>query len=493
MKQITFILLLYLGTSCFSQNNEFNKFNNGLIYSDTTVQQLKFIVDSLNLKFKVCELNKIYFSKAQAKAHFVSLEKGKIKKAKKDMEAGISFDDFTKKYGNAKIEKELLVVKFKYKDYDENDVINFSSLELNKKYEHEFEFEKHLNRYDGPQKGKWVYRYYEKSKYSEESIDAFYFIEEFSQHALPETYAKKIQYSDCMVDTSARIFYEKVHRGGSRYSNEASLKTQAFLDYIHTTTNRPEYQGEYNEKEYEVYWKKFLQWDSLRLAKVDSLKSKDEKFTRLLNEAVNEASLIGGSDDEFEEYVGRYVSKKTELELKRNRIVVGGCSQDDSPRMHALNIAKLSAETINWEIFLRSHLDIMNDRFERASDGSYAWGKRKTYIKELEVLDINVLDLLLGICLRIENPSDNHYYGSIGRIGRALSETDRSSEIESKMLQMISDNQLDDYNRILMYYLFLNYNYNIDDKEKQETNKNKLKDAVKKLPEYLALKISATN
>jgi len=173
--------------------------------------------------------------------------------------------------------------------------------------------------------------------------------------------------------------------------------------------------------------------------------------------------------------------------------VVGGCSMDNSPRVHALNIAKLSAETINWEIFLRSHLDIMNDKFERVSDGSYAWEQRKTYIKELEVLDINVLDLLLGISLRIENPSNNHYYGSIGRLGRALSETNKSAEIEAKMLEMISNNQLDDYNRVLIYYLFLNYNYNLDDKHKQTANKEKLMTTVKTLPEYLATKIAIEN
>ena len=163
---------------------------------------------------------------------------------------------------------------------------------------------------------------------------------------------------------------------------------------------------------------------------------------------------------------------------------------DQSPRYHALNIAKLSAETVNWEIFLRSHLDIMNDRFERASDGSYAWGRRKTYIKELEVLDINVLDLLLGISLRVANPSSNHYYGSIGRLGRALSETSKSNEIESKMLQMISDDKLDNYNRILIYYLFRNYNYNLDNKKKQEENNIKLKTAVMTLPDYISSKIN---
>src|SRR5688572_25371992 len=111
---IIVLLILAIGTGCFSQGTEFDNSNNGLIYSDTTIKQLKFIVDSLNLKFKVCELNKVYQSKLQAKANFISLEKGKIKEAKQDIESNISYEDFIKKYQNADIEKELLVVKFKY-------------------------------------------------------------------------------------------------------------------------------------------------------------------------------------------------------------------------------------------------------------------------------------------------------------------------------------------------------------------------------------------
>ena len=61
------------------------------------------------------------------------------------------------------------------------------------------------------------------------------------------------------------------------------------------------------------------------------------------------------------------------------------------------------------------------------------------------------------------------------------------------MFQMISDNKLDDYNRILIYYLFLNYNNNLDSKEKQAENKDKLMVAVSALPEYLATKITVVN
>jgi hypothetical protein len=129
----------------------------------------------------------------------------------------------------------------------------------------------------------------------------------------------------------------------------------------------------------------------------------------------------------------------------------------------------------------------MNDRFERVTDGSYAWGRRQTYIRELEELGINVPDLLLGIALRVENAPKNHYFGSISRLGRALAETKYQDEIEQKMLALIEDKQLDNYNRMLIYFLFKNYNYNLTDVNRKKENVKKLKTAVQTMPDYLAL------
>lgn len=178
------------------------------------------------------------------------------------------------------------------------------------------------------------------------------------------------------------------------------------------------------------------------------------------------------------------------LKEMRNTHVVGGCSQDSRPREHAINIALLSAETYNWEVFLKAHLDIMNDRFDRMSDGSYAWDQRKTYIKELEELNIHVADLLLGISFRIENPAENHYFGSIGRIGRALSETKNNSEIETALLTIVADTELDYYNRLLFYFLFKNYNYHLKDEVAQNTNSEKLRLAATTFPDFMSTKLN---
>lgn len=172
------------------------------------------------------------------------------------------------------------------------------------------------------------------------------------------------------------------------------------------------------------------------------------------------------------------------LDEMRSTRVVGRCSMDNSPRTHAVNIALLSAETANWNIFLKAHLDIMNDRFERVSDGSYAWANRKTYIKELEVLNINVLDLIFGTIFRVNNTSNHHYYGSIGRIGRALSETENRDIVEQTMIEIIKNEKVDDFNRLLTFYLFQNYMHYLPEKQKTKVQ-IKLEEVHTSLPEHL--------
>jgi hypothetical protein len=495
-----YILFFIIQGSSFSQDikpkiqanaytaTEFGESENGLIYSDQAIGKLKAIIDSLHLKFKACDLNKVYYSKSQVTAHYIKLQHGNIKKAQKDIEANISFKDFIKKYPKSEVGENLLVVKYEYSDQNK-DMVEFFSIDSEGSGAYQFSIERKAIGHHHSFQKKWIHRYEEKSVYSEEFIEAFYFTEEFSTVPLPEKYARMVQYSDCMVDTSSHIFYEKVYQSDRKQNDNPSSKVEVFMNYIHRLTDMPQY-PQNDEKTYEVYMKEMHLWDSLRLSKVKRIQSADINFNSMLAEAVKDATANGGTGNEFEEYVGLYYSKESALELKRNRKVIGACSMDRSPRIHALNIAKLSAETVNWQIFLRAHLDIMNDRFERTTDGSYAWKDRKTYIKELEVLDINVPDLLLGITLRLENPSSNHYYGSVDRLGRALSETNQSIEIEEKMLQMISDKWLDNFNRIIIYYLFLSYNNNVSDKQRQIDNNEKLMVAVKTLPGYLTKNIS---
>lgn len=518
-KLFGFLILLSMNLS--AQNTEFKVYDNGLIYSENSVNKLKHIVDSLNLKFKVCEFNKTFFAFSQAKANYVELENSDAVKAKKDLEKGISYSELKAKYPKADFKEDLIIIKSTYTDHKNDEKVEFSSLPLGKGNNEESitENKKNIDAYKNSFKGKWLFVFHDKTSYSKETVQAFYFTEEFQSKPISDKYARLIQYSDCLVDTTAQVFHDHAKDSGVRYLDTLPTKAKKFEDYINKALKKPSFSDEklslmygfdemafdkkskkknkediikkeLAEKEFDDFQKNLEKWESLKFKRLDSLRIADKNFEILLKDALDEAKVAKSSNDEFEDYVGRYIGKADELELKRNRRVIGGCSMDSSPRIHALNIAMLSAETIKWEIFLRSHLNIMNDRFDRVSDGSYAQGTRSTYIKEIEVLDINVLDLILGISLRIDNPSKNHYYSSINRVGRALSESANPQAVEASLLGMITDNELDDYNRVLMYYLFENYNYNLKDENAKKLNQSKLQLAVAKMPNYISSKIT---
>ena len=408
MKRIALFLFVLLSVPTFSQESEFEVYQNGLIYSESTMSKLSHIVDSLNLKFKNCELDKEFRSKYQTVGHFIELEDGDIKGASRDIKEGISFDEFLIKYPDTRVERNLLIVRFEYVNYHEEEVVKY--------YEIEFEDGYGMNIEDESQRpatylhNNWVSRYYEGNSYVDEYVRAFYFPNEFESKPLKEKYSRMIGYADCLIDTTATKF-KKTARSG----------------WVDMPQN----------------------WKDLSMKR-----------------------------------------KKKLLDEMRNTEVVGTCSQDNSPRIHAMNIALLSAETTNWEVFLRSHLDIMNDRFDRMSDGSYAWARRNTYIRELEDLNINVPDLIFGITVRVENPANNHYYGSVGRIGRALSESQYKDEMRDLILEMVEDADLDDYNRVMAYFLFLNYNHHLEDELIKRQNIEQLKNSVSYLPEYIRSRIS---
>jgi len=388
MKNTLLIFVLIISSLSATIAQEFDTHPNGLMYSQSTINQLSHIVDSLNLKFRTCDNEGTHFSKKQTLGHFIFIQGAKSKAALADMKNGISFKRFKKKYSGSVSPKSLLV---KHQN-------NISVYPQDRGVWFE-DYAKQSND-DG-----WIWNYSEATKYSKERISAVYSIRPFQAQELPEKYVQMIQYADCMIDTSTNTFQKEMDGNTSRVPS--------------------------NYKEMSLSEKR-----------------------KLL--------------DEF-----------------RTTRVVGYCSQDSRPRRHAHNIAMLAAESLNWEVFLRAHLNIMNDRFERRSDGSYAWEQRKTYLKELEVLDINTLDLLFGTSLQISDGSQNHYHGSIGRIGRALSDSKEPKEVEFKLIEIIKDDSLDDFNRMVFYYIYTHFNYNSHKESEEEIVKKKNRVANNFLPKYL--------
>lgn len=467
-----FWLSIISGT-VYSQG-EFIIHENGLIYNESTMARLGAIVDSLNLKFKTCDLSQTYYSYDQGMATKVSVHN---KEARKLIESGVSLEDFKKRFPS-RVHKQLWIVKMRYYDYENNSKLEYAGLPFGWNSEPSITLE------DNPVNNKtsgWII--------SKDGEMAFY-LSKLERYALPIEYGRLVQYVDCMIDTTTGIYLPQAERSFSKRW-DANIKENDFMSWAHSYPNKPK-DLDYDKMSDDnfdslsnQYFHQFRIWDSLRMDYVEEQLKTFPERRRQLAESIEESLQKGNSNREFESYVARYVSPTHALQLKRSRRVMGNCSMDMSPRYHAIEICQLAAETAQWDIFLRSHLDIMNDRFDRASDGSWAWADRKTYLKELEELEIPAVDLLLGTSLRVANVSKNHYWSSISRTGRALIDTEDKEALEQRLINMIQDANLDAYNRLLMAYLFSNYIGYLEDEEQREVSAKRLENIVATLPDYV--------
>jgi hypothetical protein len=129
-------------------------------------------------------------------------------------------------------------------------------------------------------------------------------------------------------------------------------------------------------------------------------------------------------------------------------------SQSDREILLGFPIALIASEINYWPVFIRAHLEILSYKDDRMPKNI---GRRKTFMKELEALELNLKDLLLGILLRIENPSMNHYYANFRGLGRSFVESKHRSELKAIMISIIKDPELDYFNRLSIYYLYRDF------------------------------------
>ncbi|MFT6960570.1 MAG: hypothetical protein ACJAWV_000270 [Flammeovirgaceae bacterium] len=433
--------------------------------------QLKLIADSVNLNFRSSELDTHDVSPLQTKGHFISITKELIEDAYKAIASGVSWDDFKTQFPELEVKENLLIYKAPHtstrivETYGKDDTLkqtSYSFLSMNINSVDNVKIRLNKRPFDTTKAGSWVF-----TRITNVSLRAFYIAEDFKSENLSEKYARMVQYSNHMIDTSVTLFNENATADYYHAIEKGRFPAiDTFKAYAIEITNPPD------PSKFEEYTK----WSNEKYTILDT-KAHNKEFKKRLNAAVKEALKNNVADQELEFYTSRYHSKEVTLALKRNRKPFIQCNADNSPSRHNYSITLLSAETANWQVFLRAHLNLMNQN------------DRRTYIKELENLDINIADLLLGICLRIENPSKNHYFGSIPLIGKVVSESIFRKEIEEYLISMIADNSLDDYNRVLMYYLLKNYVHQVKDADEKIRCEVLLENSNNSLPAYLVEKL----
>jgi len=496
-------LLLLSVVSRAVHAQEFPLHNNGLIYDSATIGHLHRAVDSLHLKFTSCHIDRPFHSVEQTIGSYVKFSSpdDDLSKVKEAMDAGATFDQIASRFPSLLHDTFVDVVVTRnydtfmtYRDIEQIDageerVMLRYTTPLGDGSRGMMSVDEASPFFSGAiPAGRWIYRYSTKEGAwdSNYNLWAYYLPQEMKRQEIPEHYARLMRYADCLIDTATRISVDLPDSPADEF-----VRLMKSVDAQLALPPYPAAPADYaNKKSMMAYYRAEKRWEK-RKRKLMERAGAIPGFADTLRAAAIAGIRDGYSDQDLEWLVEHYVSKELALELMRRRRVKGMCSQDQAPRIHAMHIAMLAAQSGRWDVFLRAHLDVMNDNFSRISDGSYAWGERRTYIRELEALDIDVLDLMLGITIFAGDPHGGHYQGMIWRVGRALSEAVDTEEFERRAYGMMRDPELDDFNRAVLYNLYTSYLMSISSPELRAAKLEVLRSQAPTLPPYLRRQIAS--
>ena len=496
------VLLITFTTFSFAQypwHGILPKYNNGLIYNDLTIKKLQKIADSLNRQFKQIKQESDFLSYSYAQAQYVKIDAKKVKNHREIFTGRITFEELIEKYPVLALNKNAWV-------YKENDVKGHQTAEFKgftSKSWHGYPMDKWALIETGDwvvHKEGWVYMPFRD--YEALEMEASHLFTPFIQKKLPQKYALMIQYADFLVGEKINISFPKLKIDSSNItfkSKSTKYKKDtidnaisSFFSFVNEYSTRPtvdscnkiKFDDYDSTKEFRRsrkwdicfyhYLKRLEIWDSLRIEHIRKTLSKTDKFKELLENALEQTIFEKVSNEGIEFYIAEFKSKELALALSLNRKDDRGFDNFSTQHCdHAKQILQLAAETANWGIFIDKHLYVLNDNFEPGCSHTKKGESKRTYIKELEEIGVNAIDLLLGASLRVGNPTKNHPYLDSRTVSRALCELKNKDEVENKLLSMIQDQELDDFNRMIICTLFKNYNCLQKDAERQEVNQKK--------------------
>ncbi|KAA8485551.1 hypothetical protein BDE36_0425 [Arcticibacter tournemirensis] len=457
-----------------------------LLYSEQAMKRLKKEIELKNESFDPNAASKTLFTVPQGVAAYLEVEGINVARIKKLIDGNAGW----KTVAALLKEKEKVDTAYFIKSKTARGV-SFYPLEMGRDRLSTVETKDPEN-YTRNLSGKWVYTHFPKTSYSEESICALFIRKELKPQPLPLAAVTCIRYTDHLIDTNTTIFTKVATNNTRLFSYGVNPIIGKLIKLTHNFPGKPEWKNDTSQSSIEQYYKDFNAWEEARTRYVDDTLSKTEEFRTLLNAAYKEVSekdtVRHSSMNELESYVEKYISPSAALALKRKRIVIGGCSMDNAPIIHAANIARLAGETCCMEIFLRSHLNILNDRFSRVSDGSYAEPGRNTYARELELLGTRLEYLIPGTLIVAKNLSNDHYQGDVQRAGRAMAELESRKKVYEEIERLINTETLDLLNRVRFVFLAQHYNhYLLENQHTQEARQNlkRLSEALKSFPGYI--------
>lgn len=428
-------------------------------------------VDSLNQEFERSERNE-YYSIQQTKADYIRIITKEPESFINDLNLGLSPNQILKKYDNSVVDRNVLITKTKYTNYKEENSIQFQSYEIGSNKDHNVKIpfdEKLFNQLE--LKGKYFFHSYHSKREGTTRIDAFYILSDFTLTKLDSEMASYIDYADLIIgDENIFKFSENSEVLDSVFNPIDSL-----LSFFNIETGKPKRK---TGESYSEFKERLNQWDTIKQNQSDSIFVSNRHYRDLLLQSKQFAFETHLSNSFLEYLVARYVSKEESLDLMRLSPIRGKQSFDSSPINQQLRLCKTSAELSNWNVFIKSLINIMNDNMNRSVDNSLVRASRKTYFSEIEKLPIELPKLLIGMSLKSANPNESHFWGSGDRIGKSIANSSNPIILIDAFIGVIKEEQIDQFNKLHFYNILKNVEYfsedeKVKDKVSQAIQSNK--------------------
>lgn len=204
MKHILIITYLLFSTSyCSAQNIKFNEF-----VSSTLNEEQQLILDSFHTELNSYGLNEEDLFSNLSTAHYIYIDKGKIKAAMKDIKNNMPFDKWITKHPETIVDSNLLVIRQQSLNYKNETVMNYTNFAEKDKYMHNITTTRKSVIANSTGKGTWVYNYVPKNEFSDEFLIAFYFTSDFGLGALTTKYPQVIAYTK-NIQNKGEVFINK--------------------------------------------------------------------------------------------------------------------------------------------------------------------------------------------------------------------------------------------------------------------------------------------
>lgn len=485
-KSIYILLSLLVSGNFFCQNS---------IISESDIPKLDSLIKHLEKNYNQSETPNFY-SLPQTTATYFEIITKEPNNFLAELKKSENIGRLQNKFKGLKVDKDLLIIKNDYLNYKKEKKLQIKSFEIGKSQRHIIDSQNYgIEIFLNEIQNNIIYfsSYQEKRSDHKEStiIKGFYLNNKFNSVAIPKRLSDWINYTDIIVKPETSIFYDSDNKSNGFRAYKRTI-IDSLVNFYELKTNKPPYK---KEQDLIARRKELNEWQSKKEKFADSLYTNDQNFKNLLIEALEYAEKNKVSNGDLEDFTAQLISKKRALELMRQNRQVGTCSFDNGPIIQQKRIASLASRTQNWDVFIKSFLNVMNDNVSRNANSNIASNARKTYIEELAKLDIDIDKILLGSNIIINDTILTHYFSDGNKIAKAYANlnSDKQEYFENTTFEIIKDKEIDAFNKLNFYNTLKNYQYFVKDSIEKILLEKDIENLIPFLPKEIKSRIENPN